>query len=67
MRSSATLASTLEVMRLQYQYKRLVLLGKARLPVAAAARLVGPDCAYHLYGRSATGRRAGPRKVRRRP
>lgn len=30
-------------------YKRLVLLGKVRLPLADARRLVGPDCAYHLY------------------
>jgi hypothetical protein len=40
-----------DVLRILSQYKRLVLLGKARLPLAEARRLVGPDCAYHLYFR----------------
>ncbi len=48
-------------------YKRLVLLGKARLPLAEARRLVGPDCAYHLYVRHAeeppAGRRRGSKRV----
>ena len=32
-------------------YRRLVLLGKVSLPLAEARKLVGPDCAYHLYFR----------------
>ena len=40
-----------DVQRILSQYKRLVLLGKAKLPLAEARRLVGPDCAYHLYFR----------------
>ncbi len=43
----------LEAQRIAALYKRLVLLGKARLPLAAGRRLVGPDCAYHLCFRSA--------------
>jgi hypothetical protein len=43
----------LEAQRIRSQYRRLVLLGKARLPLAAARRLVGPDCAYHVYFRHA--------------
>jgi hypothetical protein len=45
-------AETLEAARILSRYKRLVLLGRARLPLDAARRLVGPDCAYHLYFRS---------------
>lgn len=40
-----------EEMRRRYAYRRLVLEGKVSLPAAAAARLIGPDCAYHLYRR----------------
>ena len=35
------------------QYKRLILLGKVSLPLEEARRIVGPDCAYHLYFRHA--------------
>jgi hypothetical protein len=38
--------------RILAAYKRLVLLGKVDLPLAVARRLVGPDCAYHLYSRA---------------
>ena len=51
-----------ETTRLLNLYRRLVLLGKVRLPFAEARKLVGPDCAYHLYFRHA----AGPRPPRRR-
>jgi hypothetical protein len=37
------------------RYKRLILLGKASLPLEVARRIVGPDCAYHLYFRNASG------------
>jgi hypothetical protein len=50
------------------RYRKLVLLGKARLPLAEARRLVGPDCAYHLYFRHAdaiTGRSTSRRRPRR--
>ena len=55
--------------RILSQYKRLVLLGKARLPLAEARRLVGPDTAFHLYFRHATAvparRRRPTARVRR--
>ena len=50
--------------RILGQYKRLVLLGKARLPLAEGRRLVGPDTAFHLYFRHAEV--AAPRRKRRR-
>ena len=51
-----------EVTRILNLYRRLVLLGKVRLPFAEARKLVGPDCAYHLYFRHAPS----PRRRRRR-
>jgi hypothetical protein len=39
-----------EEIRLRYQYRNLILSGKIRLSLESARRLVGPDCAYHLYG-----------------
>ena len=53
-----------EMLRVQYLYKRLVLLGKVELPLAVARRFVGPDCAYHLYGRTARSRSRGSRRTR---
>ncbi len=38
-----------EEIRLRYQYRNLILSGKVRLSLESARRLVGPDCAYHLY------------------
>ena len=47
------------------RYKRLILLGKASLPLEVARRIVGPDCAYHLYFRHA-GDESAPKRPRRR-
>ena len=38
-----------ERIRKMHRIRRLILKGKVRLPKAAAARLLGPDTAYHLY------------------
>lgn len=38
-----------EMLRKRYQYRRLILEKKVALPRQAAAGLIGPDCAYHLY------------------
>ena len=40
-----------DAQRIKSHYRRLVLLGKAKLPLEVARKLVGPDCAYHLYFR----------------
>jgi len=50
-----------DVGRILSQYKRLVLLGKAKLSLAEARKLVGPDCAYHLYFNLARSSKARPR------
>jgi hypothetical protein len=56
----------LEALRILGRYKRLVLLGKARVPLEEGRRLVGPDTAFHLYFRHADAPPAG-RGSRRRP
>ncbi len=38
-----------EIARLLYKYRRLILEGKISLPPDEAAKLIGPDRAYHLY------------------
>ncbi len=38
-----------EIIRKKYRYRRMILEGKIPLPLKAAAKLIGPDCAYHLY------------------
>jgi hypothetical protein len=60
---SHALADTL---RIQSQVKRLVLLGQLRLPLSVARRIVGPDCAFHLYARSELGATRARRTRRRR-
>ncbi|HEY6548377.1 MAG TPA: hypothetical protein VI589_10740 [Vicinamibacteria bacterium] len=57
--------ATLEAARLLGRYRKLILLGRLRLPLEAARRLVGPDCAYHLYGRTVSARRGRGRAGRR--
>ena len=38
-----------EEIRVRYLYRNLILKEKIKLPYKAAVKLVGPDCAYHLY------------------
>jgi hypothetical protein len=59
------MSERLEALRILSRYRRMVLLGRARLPLDAARRLVGPDCAYHLYFRHAASRPAPARQKRR--
>ena len=33
----------------RYRYRTMILRGKVKLSRKAAVRMVGPDCAYHLY------------------
>jgi len=43
------MGNTPDEIRLRYLYRSIILRGKARLPLEAARKLVGPDCAFHLY------------------
>ncbi len=40
-----------EIIRIRYLYRRKILNGELNVSHSTAKRLVGPDCAYHLYGR----------------
>jgi hypothetical protein len=51
----------IEARRILARYRRLILLGSTRLSLEEARRILGPDCAYHLYFRTATS------PARRRP
>jgi hypothetical protein len=41
--------SAAEIIRLRHLYRKKIMDGKARIERAAAVKMVGPDCAYHLY------------------
>jgi hypothetical protein len=60
----SNVSGDLQAQRIRSLYRRLVLLGRAKLPLEAGRRLVGPDCAYHLYFRHASP--PGPSRRRRR-
>jgi len=47
------------------RYRKLILLGRLRVPLDAARRLVGPDCAYRLYGRVTPRKKRTRRRKRR--
>jgi hypothetical protein len=56
----------IEARRILARYRRLILLGSTRLPLEQARRILGPDCAYHLYFRTATARSRWRRRTGRR-
>ena len=43
------MTDTSEELRLRYLYRKLILDGKIALSLESAKKIVGPDCAYHLY------------------
>lgn len=49
--ASSASAREAELIRKKYQYRTLILRGEVSLPHRTAARMIGPDCAYHLYSR----------------
>ena len=53
--------SKAEEIRIRYLYRDLILRRKIRLPFEGAVKIVGPDCAYHLYSVQER-KRKGPRK-----
>ncbi|UCH82394.1 MAG: hypothetical protein JSW20_07090 [Nitrospiraceae bacterium] len=38
-----------EEIRIRYLYRKMLLRGQLSLPLKFAVKMVGPDCAYHLY------------------
>jgi hypothetical protein len=59
------MSERLEALRILSRYRRMVLLGRAKLPLDAARRLIGADTAYHLYFRHASSRPERTRRSRR--
>ncbi|MGB1892652.1 MAG: hypothetical protein ACPHSD_13360 [Candidatus Latescibacterota bacterium] len=48
-KTSTSRALQAQILRKKYPYRSLVLHAQTALPRDGAVRLVGPDCAYHLY------------------
>jgi hypothetical protein len=48
-RRASMTTSKAENMRLKFLYKKLIQSGKISLPHHCARKLIGPDCAFHLY------------------
>ncbi|MBF0555112.1 MAG: hypothetical protein HQK96_11255 [Nitrospirae bacterium] len=38
-----------EQMRIKYKYRTMIIKGKIWIHYKGALRLIGPDCAFHLY------------------
>jgi hypothetical protein len=38
-----------EIIRIGYKYRKMLQSGKIRIPYHDAVKMIGPDCAYHLY------------------
>lgn len=53
--------------RRKYRYRALIQRGDVRLPYRVAARLIGPDCAYHLYQYHHGSHGAPPARARPQP
>ena len=49
MPKEAVVAETADAVRRKYLYRKLVIRQGVKLPTRLAMKLVGPDCAYHLY------------------
>jgi len=64
-RRGTKVSHTSEEIRLRYLYRDLILRGKARVSLESARNLVGPDCAFHLYGRIYPGRTKTKTKSKR--
>ncbi len=57
-----SMKSEAERIRIRYLYRRKILSGELMVSHSTAKRMVGPDCAYHLYGRhSSSGEEKGKR------
>jgi hypothetical protein len=57
------MTDTSEEIRLRYLYRKLILEGRITLSFESAKKIIGPDCAYHLYS---VPESKGPTKKRKR-
>jgi len=63
-RGAKGMSNPSDEIRLRYLYRDLILKGKARISIESARNLIGPDCAFHLYGRNYPGKRKTYKKSR---
>jgi len=45
-----------EILRIGYKYRKILRSGIIKIPHKDAEKLIGPDCAYHLYRNESTFR-----------
>lgn len=45
--------------RRKYFYRKMMIHGKVKIPARLAMKMVGPDCAYHLYRNHQPGEEEG--------
>jgi len=43
------LSENASIIAKKYKYKEMILKGRLKVNTSVAKKLVGPDCAYHLY------------------
>ena len=41
--------SKAEIIRKQYLYRSMIMKGQLKADIQTAKKMIGPDCAYHLY------------------
>ena len=51
-----------EIIRKKYKYRNLIMNNKISLPFKDAVKLIGPDCAYHLYSNYKKKKNIGSRR-----
>lgn len=56
-KNAAADQSEAEAVRRKYLYRKLVMSRGVKLPARLAMKLVGPDCAFHLYSQHAPKKR----------
>lgn len=47
--TGVTMKEEAEIIRIGYKYRRILRSGKIKIPYHDAVKMIGPDCAYHLY------------------
>lgn len=57
------MTDTSEELRLRYRYRKLILDGKISLSLESAKKMIGPDCAYHLYSVARLRKQPKKRKI----
>lgn len=49
MRTICMMSREAEEIRIRYLYRDMIIRRRIRVPFRGAVKIIGPDCAYHLY------------------